>query len=156
TMPQSRDAARHYAVGLQKLREFDYPQARESLEQAVAVSPDYALAHSALAAAWRGLGYDRNAIGEAQKAVELSKAFSREVRLWIQGQYEETSNKWPDAVATYKTLVDFFPDNLDYAVRLATAQVSAARGKDALATIAGLRTLPSAPSFDARIDLVEA
>jgi eukaryotic-like serine/threonine-protein kinase len=156
TLPPSHDAARYYSIGLQRLREFDYLRAREALLQAVAVSPDYALAHSALAAAWKGLGYDKHANEEGRKAVELSKSFSREVRLFIRGQYEELSNRWVDAIATYRALVDFFPDNLDYGLRLASAQTSAGRGKDARATIERLRALPSPESDDARIDLVEA
>src|SRR5262249_50204365 len=50
----------------------------------------------------------------------------------------------------------FFPDNLDYGLRLAAAQVSAGRGKDALATIAALRRLPPPLGDDPRVDFGEA
>ncbi|MGH7464111.1 MAG: protein kinase domain-containing protein, partial [Longimicrobiales bacterium] len=156
TLAQNRETMRHYAIGLERLRQFNYLRARESLEQAVALEPQYALAHSALSVAWRGLGYDKKASEEAKTAHDLATGFSREERLWIEGQYRETSNAWTQAVETYRTLVDFFPDNLDYGLRLAGTQVSGGTGKEALVTVQGLRSLPVPDSEDARIDLAEA
>jgi tetratricopeptide (TPR) repeat protein/TolB-like protein len=156
TLAQNRDTMRHYAIGLERLRQFNYLRARESLEQAVAVEPQYALAHSALAVALRGLGYDRKASEEAKQAYDLSKSFSREERLWIEGQYHETTNAWAKAVETYRTLSEFFPDNLDYGLKLVSTQTAAGRGKEALVTVDVLRALPPPASEDARIDLVEA
>jgi tetratricopeptide (TPR) repeat protein/TolB-like protein len=156
TLPQNNDAARFYSQGLQKLRQFDYLQAREFLQKAVESEPNYALAHSALAVAWKGLGYDTNAKEEVKKAFELSANFSREDRLWIEGQYHEFINDRAKAVDTYRTLYDFFPDNLDYGLRLASAQTAAGKGKDALATLDALRKLPTPAAEDARIDLADA
>jgi eukaryotic-like serine/threonine-protein kinase len=156
TLPQNGDAARFYSEGLQKLRQYDYLRARDVLQKAVEVEPQYALAHSALAVAWKGLGYDANAKEEAKKAFDLSANFSREDRLWIEGQYRELTNDRAKAVETYGTLFDFFPDNLDYGLRLAAAQTSASKGKDALATLASLRKFPAPASEDARIDLYDA
>jgi tetratricopeptide (TPR) repeat protein/TolB-like protein len=156
TLAQNRDTMRHYAIGLERLRQFNYLRARESLEQAVAVEPQYALAHSALAVALKALGYDKKASEEAKKAFDLSKNFSREERLWIEARYHETTNAWAKAVETYRTLVDFFPDNLEYGLRLVSTQTSAGKGKEALAAVDVLRALPPPASEDARIDLVEA
>ena len=156
TLPQNTDAARFYSQGLQKLHQFDYLQARDLLQKAAASESQYALAHSALAVAWKGLGYDTNAKDEIKKAFDLSANFSREDRLWIEGQYHEITNDRAKAVDTYRTLFDFFPDNLDYGLRLASAQTSAAKAKDALATLDTLRKLPSPASEDARIDLYDA
>lgn len=156
TLPQNRDAARFYSEALQKLHLFDYLHARDLLEKAVAAEPQYALAHSALAVAWKGLGYDIQAKDEAKKAFDLSANFSREDRLWIEGQYHEMTNERAKAVETYRTLFEFFPDNLDYGLRLASAQTSASKGKDALATVEVLRKLPPPVSDDPRIDLTEA
>ncbi|MGH8638311.1 MAG: protein kinase domain-containing protein, partial [Burkholderiales bacterium] len=156
TLPQNRDTARHYAIGLQSLRQFHYLRARESLEQAVASEPQFALAHSALAVAWKGLGYDKKASEAAQKAYDLSTGFSREERLWIEGQYYEITNAWVKAVDTYKTLFDFFPDTLDYGLRLAAAQTSSGKGKEAVATLDDVRKRSSPASEDARVDLAEA
>jgi tetratricopeptide (TPR) repeat protein len=156
TLPQNRDAAQFYSEGLQKLHQFDYLHARDLLEKAVAAEPQYALAHSALAVAWKGLGYDIQAKDEAKKAFDLAANFSREDRLWIEGQYHEMTNERAKAVETYRTLFDFFPDNLDYGLRLASAQTSAAKGTDSLATVEALRKLPSPVSDDPRLDLAAA
>src|SRR5262249_18819298 len=50
----------------------------------------------------------------------------------------------------------FFPDQLDYGLQLAAAQISAGRGAEALATVGELRRLPAPSSQDPRIDLSEA
>ncbi len=55
-LPDSPEAARLYAEGLATLRRFDDAAARMLLEKSVAAEPGHALAHSALAAAWAGLG----------------------------------------------------------------------------------------------------
>jgi tetratricopeptide (TPR) repeat protein/tRNA A-37 threonylcarbamoyl transferase component Bud32 len=156
TLPQNSDAARFYSEGLQKLHQFDYLSARDLLQKALEVEPQYALAHSAMAVAWKGLGYDANAKEEAKKAFDLSASFSREDRLWMEGQYREFTNDRSKAAETFHTLFDFFPDNLDYGLRLASAQTSAGRGKDAQATLDSLRKLPSPAAEDARIDLSDA
>src|SRR5207248_6840172 len=56
----------------------------------------------------------------------------------------------------YRTLFGFFPDNLDYGLRLAEAETSAGQAKDALATIENLRKFPAPDRDSPRIDLAEA
>ena len=53
SLPSSTDAIRLYAQGLEKYRLFDTVGARDLLSKAVAADPSNAVAHSALAAAWR-------------------------------------------------------------------------------------------------------
>ena len=149
------DASRLYAQGLEKLRLFDAQGARDLLEQAVAADPKYALAHSALSAAWSALGYDAKAADEAKKASDLSGGLPREERLAIEGRYYETTRNWPKAIEVYKTLWTFEPDNLDYGLRLAQVQTFGSQAKDAMATVDALRNLPSPASDDPRIDLAE-
>jgi tetratricopeptide (TPR) repeat protein len=151
----STDAARLYAQGLEKLRLFDAQGARDLLEQAVAADPKYALAHSALSAAWSGMGYDAKAAEEAKKASELSEGLPREERLAIEGRYYETTRNWPKAIEVYRTLWNFEPDNLDYGLRLAQVQTSGSQAKDAMTTVDALRNLPPPLSDDPRIDLAE-
>jgi len=154
--PATSDAARLYAEGLRKLRSFDHLAARDLLEKAVAADPDNVLAHSALAATWTQLGYDDKARQEAKRAFELSKNLSRKDSLSIEAEYRETIREWGKAVDLYKSLWTFFPDDLEYGLRLADAQVSAGAGQDALITIESLRQLPRPQQDDPRIDLAEA
>ena len=156
SLPSSPEAARLYAEGLAKLRLFDALAARGLLEKAVLADPQHALAHSALAAAWSALGYDAKATEEAKKAFDLSANLPREDRLWVEGRYWETAKEWDRAVEIYRTLWMFSPDNLDYGLFLAEAQISASKAKDALTTIQGLHSAPPPARDDPRIDLAEA
>jgi Tfp pilus assembly protein PilF/TolB-like protein len=154
--PATADAARFYADGLSKLRSFDFLAARDLLEKAVASDPNNVLAHSALAASWTQLGYDDKAGLEAKRAFELSNNLSRKDSLSIEAEYRETIREWSKAADLYKSLWTFFPDDLEFGLRLADAQVAAGSGQDALATIQDLRRLPHPLQDDPRIDLAEA
>ncbi|MFZ1031153.1 MAG: tetratricopeptide repeat protein [Candidatus Acidiferrales bacterium] len=156
SLPSDPEAARLYSEGLAKLRLFDALAARDLLEKSVAADATYPLAHSALALAWSTLGYDAMAKQQAEKASELSGNLPREQRLWVEGRYRETTHEWPKAIDAYKSLQDFFPDNVEYGLRLVEVQTTASQGKDALETLAQLRRLPAPAGEDPRIDLAEA
>ena len=154
--PSNPEAARFYAEGLARLRAFDPLLARDLLREAVAAEPNYPLSHAALAMAWSALGYDSKAKEEAQRALNLSSKLSREERLLVEGSYGEVTKDWGKAVESYRSLFALFPDNLDYGLRLAENQVSAANARDAQATLTALRKLAPPASEDPRIDLAEA
>lgn len=154
-LPSKSETAKLYSQGLTKLRVFDALAARDLLLKAVATEPDYALSHSELASAWAQLGYDENAKKEAKKAFDLSSNLSRAERLLVEGRYREMSIEWGKAIEIYRALVDFFPDNLDYGLALANAQLGANQWKEVLDTIATLRTLPPPLRDNPQIDLVE-
>ena len=156
SVPPNPEAARLYADGLMKLQNDDALGARDALGKAIALDEKHALSHFALAQAWSVLGYDAKAEAEAKAALDLSGSLSREERLSIEGRYHEYGRDLPGAIELYKTLHNFFPDDLDYAMRLATAQIKADLGKDALQTILRMRQLPKPDSEDARLDLMEA
>ncbi len=155
-LPSNLEAARYYAEGLQKLRAFDSLGARDSLEIAVQKEPTFALAHSALAAAWANLGYDAKARNSAKKALDLSASLDDENRQWIEGQYYEASHEQAKAVATYQALFNAHPDNLEYVLRLLRAKLRSGQFNDAESTVDALRRLPAPVANDARIDLESA
>jgi eukaryotic-like serine/threonine-protein kinase len=154
--PGNRDAARLYSEGLARLRVFDALEARDLLQQAIAVDPKYALAHSALAEAWARLGYDKKAQQEARQAYDLSANLSREDKLVVEGRYRYVDHEYEKAIEVYRALFALFPDNDDYGRRLATMQTRAGKGHDALATVELLRKLPPPASDDPRIEIAEA
>jgi len=156
SLPSSPQAARLYAEGLAKLESFDALAARNLFEKATAADPKHALSHSELAEAWAALGYDTKAREEAAKAFGLSHNLSREEQLSIEGLYRELSNDLPAAIEIYRTLRTFFPDDLGYALRLASAQSRSGQGRDALQTVALMRCIPEPANKDARIDIAEA
>lgn len=154
-LPSNAAATKFYSEGLGRLRIFDPLAARDLLLKAVASEPDYALSHAALAAAWGQLGYDENAKTEAKKAFDLSANLSRAERLLVEGRYREMCRDWDRAIEIYRALFDFFPDNLDYGLALAGAELGANKWKETLATIAAMRQLPVPLRDDPRIDLAE-
>jgi eukaryotic-like serine/threonine-protein kinase len=154
-LPANPEAARLYAEGLTRLQTFDASGARDLLQKAIAIDPNHAQSHSALAQSWSILGYDAKARDEAKRAVDLSANLLREDQLSIEGRYRETTHDWQKAVDIYRMLWGVFPDNLDYGLRLARAQASGGSGKDAIATVETLAKLPPPAGTDPRIDLAE-
>lgn len=156
TVPSVPRATQFYAEGLARLRNYDALAARDVLEEAVAADPEYALAHAALSEAWRELGYDKKAQTSARRAFDLARGLPRESELLIHGRYYEAVSEWQKAIETYRVLWGFFPDAVDYGVRLAKVEIGGGRPRDALATVEALRQLPAPLSEDPRIDLAEA
>jgi tetratricopeptide (TPR) repeat protein len=155
-LPSSAEASKAYTEGLAKLRVYDLLSARDLLKQAVAADPKLALAHAALADAWFELGYDQNAKDEGRNAFDLSALLPLETRLNIEGSYRQKTAEWSRAVDIYNELWRDYPDDIDYALALASAQTSAGKGSDALATLDKLRSLDQRSGDDPRVDYQEA
>lgn len=153
TLSTSPEAMRLYAQGLEKMRDFEVAEARDLLGRAVASDSGFALAHAALSEAWLALGYDSEAAKSAQKAFELSAGLPRQHSLLIEGRFHETAAAWDEAIGTYEALFRFYPDSIDYGLRLARAQGTSGSSADALQTIDTLRRLGRE---DPRIELLEA
>jgi tetratricopeptide (TPR) repeat protein len=152
----SPEAARLYAEGLARLRTFDGVGARDLLERVVALVPEHPLPHSALAQALGELGFEQQAAVAARHAYERAGGLPREERLLVEGRYHEAARNWDRAIATYRTLCAEFPGNLDYGLRLASAQVWGGAGGEAMTTVDILRRLPPPAADDPRLDLMEA
>ncbi len=149
-------AARLYSEGLAWLRRSDPLQAKASLEKAVAADPEAPMPHLRLAEAWDGLGYRSRALEEASEAERLSGKLGREQKLRIRAFLAMMAHRWSDATKAYGSLWSFFPDNPEYGLGLADAQIAAGRPREALETIAELRKLPPPIAGDPRLDLEEA
>jgi serine/threonine protein kinase/tetratricopeptide (TPR) repeat protein/TolB-like protein len=156
SLPSNPATARLYAEGLAQLRVFDAAAARDLLEKAVVADPNYALAHSALADAWSYLGYGEKARDEAKKALDRAGNLPREHILWVRGRSYQMAGDADKATEVYHALFEFFPDNLDYGLRLAESQTDAGKLDEAMSTIDALRKLPAPVGEDPRIDLAEA
>lgn len=155
SLPANPEAARLYAEGLEKLRLFDAQSARDLLQRAAALDPKHAPTHSALAQAWSILGYESRAKDEAKQALALSANSPREERLLIEGRAHEALSENDQAVASYRELWEFFPDNVDYGLSLIRTQVASGHGSDAGSTLADLRKLKTSDADTARVDLAE-
>jgi len=156
SMSSNPEAIRYYAEGLSKLRMFEPTTSSDLLEKAVAADPGFALAHSALAESWAELGYDENAKQESARALDLSAGLGRQERLEIEARAHEVEHEWKRAAEIYTALFEFFPDNIEYGLKLAEVRANASMSKEALATIDSLHNLPPPLRDDPRIDLLEA
>src|SRR5580658_255213 len=155
-LPPSSESARLYAQGLNSLRHFDARGARDLLEQAVAVDPNYVLAHAALSDAWSALGYAEVARNEARKAWQLSAQLPRRDRLAIEARYRETNCEWDQAIRIYQLLAEQFQDNADYGLRLARAQINAGKANEAIVTLERLGKLPALAADEASVKFVQS
>jgi len=155
-LPSNPEAARLYADGLAKLRVYDDVAASDLLERAIRLQPEYSPAYSALATAWSDLGYDAKATATARKAMDLAGSLPQQARLQTEARYHEMNGEWPQAIEAYSRLQRSYPDNLDYGLDLASAQLKMGKGDEAATTIGSLRQLPPPQRDDPRIDLTEA
>ena len=154
--PVHVEAARLYAQGLLALRDHDSPLAIARLERVVELEPGFAPGHSALAAACRHAFLEVRARSAARRAFELSGGLSREERLLVVARYHEARAEWAPAIEAYRTLLEFFPDNVEYGTALVSAQATAGLVRDALGTLEALQRLPGPVSEDARVALSAA
>jgi serine/threonine protein kinase/Tfp pilus assembly protein PilF/TolB-like protein len=155
-LPSNPGALRPYAQGLASIRSFDDLSAQEFLSHAVAADPSFPLAHSELARTWSSLGYDSDAQHEAKKALDSAGDLSREKHLLVEARFYETTRDWAKAIEAYQTLFNFFPDNLEYGLQLASAETAGGRGKDAFKSLAALDALGPQTKDNPRINLARA
>jgi DNA-binding winged helix-turn-helix (wHTH) protein/tetratricopeptide (TPR) repeat protein len=156
SLPRDRDAARFYARGLVKMREFDALAAKDLFAEASKSDPGFSLAHLMLARAWNQLGYEQKRKDEAKKALDLSSDLPRTARMLVQGEYYASLADHEKAASTYRSLFELFPDSVEYGLLLAGAQTAAGHTSQASYTISRVRALPPPASDDPRIDLADA
>ena len=108
-LPLDPDAARFYALGVAKLRQFDALAAKDLLSQAAEADPKFSLVHVMLARAWARLGYEQKRGEEAKKAFDLSVDLPRAQRMLVQGEYYESLGKQDEAASVYPPCLNCFP-----------------------------------------------
>jgi eukaryotic-like serine/threonine-protein kinase len=145
-------ATKLYAEGLEKLHSYDSLAARELLQGAIEEDSNFAMAHAALAEAWRSLGYGDKSAAEAKKAMELSGNLSRENSMAIEAQYRNSRHENAQEADIYRSLFTFYPDNLEYGLSLGKSQYSSGQFQEANITLDILQGLPSPQGDDPRID----
>jgi serine/threonine protein kinase/tetratricopeptide (TPR) repeat protein len=156
SLPQTVDAMRLYADGLDKLRTLDALAARNLLEQAVAADSAFSLGHAALGDAWSMLGYANHSLAEAKKAFDSSGKLSWSSRLIVEARYREANSQWQLAADVYRQLWASNPSHFDYGLRVAEAEASGGRFQEARSALERIRAAGGSAAFDPRLDLMEA
>lgn len=153
SLPSNPDAARFYALGLEKLRALDFEVARGLFEQAAAAEPKFSLAHAMLSRTDLFLGHFDQAKLEAKKGLDLSSGLPRVQRMEIEASYDQAIGERGKAADIYRVLFNLFPDSLDFGLQLTKLQLDSYHPDEALETIRELRQLPAPASDDPLIDL---
>jgi len=155
SLPVNPEAARLYALGLERLRDYDPLAAQGLLEEAVKADPKFPLSHAWLARAWAQLGFEQKHKEEARLAFNLSANLPQTERMLIEGDYYESLAKHDEAASVYRALFNFYPDSIDYGVQLANTEILAGHSSRVAEIVSRLRKLPPPLSDDPRIDLTE-
>jgi eukaryotic-like serine/threonine-protein kinase len=150
------DAMLYFAQARDKVRDFDVLAATKLLQKAIEEDPKFAQAHTALAEAWTVLGYDSKAAEEAKKALNLASNLSSEGQVLVTARYHEAAHDWPKAIEQYSSLWSLYRDNPQYGLSLARTEISAAKAKAALTTLAEVRSQNGPAGILAQADLAEA
>ncbi len=155
-LPSNPEAMHLYTDALDHARAFDSLGARGLFEKAVAIEPGAPMPHAALARALTELGYGDLARREAGIALEHSGELARADRLSNEALVHELASEWDKAAEIERSLFTFFPDDIEYGLRLVNALLRAGKTADARSTLDGLRGLATATSDRVRVALVEA
>ncbi len=122
----SLDALKLYSDSLQ-LQVRDHQASDSLLQQAIALDPDFALAHAELGRRYY-LSSDRAVREEGErslaKALQLTDRLSLRERLWIQAIVEDSRGNRTAAVAAYKTYLAQYPDDASAWFRMAWTQMA--------------------------------
>lgn len=115
----SPEALRYYTEGLDYTRQPDYGKAVESLQKAIDIDPEFAMAYEAMATAYSNLGYTSEEREYLKKAFELSDRVSERELYQIQGAYYRTTETTFDkAIEAYERLLTLYPEDGDANNRL--------------------------------------
>jgi len=155
-LPDDPEAARAYSRGVELMRRFHYPEALEELQKARRLQPDSAAIAFNLSAVLENLGFKARALKAARASLALSEKLDKEKRLRASALVARLSDRPEEAAEAYGSLWTFYPDNPEYGLAFAEAQIAGGKPRKALETVSRLRQLPEPLSKDPRIGLVEA
>ena len=140
-----------YRLGREKLLAGDWVGARPLLESAALRAPADPMMHAALARDLLALGYNAQALDEAQKAEAAAGRLSHTEELDVEAVFRAASGDHQAAATAFGELARLYPERPEYRRSLAQEQLASGRPSDCLRTIERAR-----PSPDAQLALTEA
>jgi len=109
----STEAYRYYIEGRNYHNKADGPKSIQSMERAVAIDPEFAMAYRSMAMTYSNLGYDSETTTYLQKAFELTDRLSDRERYLIQGEfYRESEKTYDKAFDAYNKLLELYPKDM--------------------------------------------
>jgi DNA-binding winged helix-turn-helix (wHTH) protein/tetratricopeptide (TPR) repeat protein len=116
-------AVERYSDGLRRLARHDYGAARRAFEEAVALSPEFALAELRLADVLRRLGYQALAASHYRRLAERGDALREEAGGEARARAYALAHEWPEAVSAWRRVSERFADEPRHRIGLARALI---------------------------------
>ena len=109
----SPEALKSYVEGRRLQMSNRWPEAIASLEKAIAIDPEFAMAYRSLAVAQRDVGQLAEALASIRKAVELSARLPDGERDFIEGQLAFWADDYAKAIEILENLLKTHPGHLN-------------------------------------------
>ncbi len=108
----SPEAYKFYAEGRTYHNLLEYERSIESMEKAIALDPEFAMAYRSLSVSHTNLGKYMEANKYIQKALELSDRLTERERLMIEGEfYSQSDMTYDKAIEAYNELLKLYPED---------------------------------------------
>jgi len=108
----SPEAYRYYNEGRKYHLKLEYEKSIESMEKAIAIDPEFAMAYRSLGVSYSNLGKYMEAKKYIQKAMELSDRLTEREKLNIQGYfYNQSDFTYDKAIEAYNKLLKLYPED---------------------------------------------
>jgi len=109
----SPEAYRYYVEGIKHDTKGEYRKVIESMQKAVEIDPEFAIAYLAMSWSYGNLRYNAEDLKYLQKALELSDRLSDREKYLIQGAFYLRSGKTYDkALEAFTKLISLYPDDI--------------------------------------------
>lgn len=151
-LPSESQAAALYAAAWHDLRAWRTQQAQQRLEQVVALVPDFAPGHRALAQTLRGA----RALAEAERALALAGGLPERDRLEIEAFAVTERADYDRGAELYEALAVRFPDDLQYWLSAFYANVGASRLDEARRVLDRARENARGAADEVEVEMAEA
>jgi tetratricopeptide (TPR) repeat protein len=118
-MTDNLEAYRYYSLALEKARGLHKTDAIELLEKAVALDPEFAMAHARIghtyAVTW---GWAHKAKPHLERAFSLSNRLTEKDRLYITAWYAIANLDYPSAIQPFREIIAKYPSETEAYLRL--------------------------------------
>ncbi len=117
----SPEAYEYYSEGMRHLSKGDLRKSIQSMERAISIDPEFAMAYRSIAWSYSFLGYRSSKwMDNLQKAFELSDRLPDRERYLIQADLLMSSvREYDEAIEAYNKLLKLYPDDVDGNTNLA-------------------------------------
>ena len=156
SMTDNLEAYRYYSLALEKAQGLNKAEAIKLFEKAIALDPDFAMAHARLghtyAVTW---GLVEKARPHLAKAFELSDRLTGKDRLYIMAWFAIANLDYPGAVTHFQQIIDEYPLETEAYLRLGNLLRGERRPVDAINVLKrGLIIDPESPVIHNTLGLI--